>query len=956
MYIRIVLSSLLVVVFLGSETACAQIFGTKDHADELYEQAKTAVEGKKYAEAIKLAQEGLKQRSNFTDLRLLLGRAYLLTGNFSEARKNILNVLEKDPKYLDAYTYIINVELSDGQIDQAEKYVELALQKFPSNRQFMLRKLAILDEGNKIQKGNFYAEELLQRFSDVSAFNRAVANHYVQNAYYYQRLNNLNAAISSVNRALEILPGHNEAQELAVSLSRKGQGSDAVLNRLELELAAKPNDYDLLLQKLSLLQENYRYGEALSVWRQLQRLYPQDARVSELETELKMEAAAFYTQLDPYMLYASLLENGTGNTEALQKVIGISMSRGAYYEALTWINRGLRSNPRSFELRSQKVDLLEYDRKFTEAAAILRQLYNERPNTTLKERLLALQVQSARYYLSQQQYDLAEEELKEIFRIEANYIPALETKLTIESARRQYQKALETLSAMIQLQPTNERLLLRRIGLLNDAGQIDDASEQVLALMNKYPDNEEYKQLYVENLMQSGTNLMQQDEWNLAATKLREAYFLREEDKEIINYLVNLYSAKHQADSALYFVNHGLSLYPDDKELLLKKSGVLTDLHRYNESAEITAALMERYPYTIRYRDIFKENKSRQAAIYRNTSEVDSAIYTYLEILAIDGRDSTSLLNLSNIYLDKKEYDEALKVSSEAVNYYPDRVVFLNRKVQALIAKKDYVAANKAADSAYTLQANEANKDLALFTKGKTLRNQFGIYYLHSSYDYSENNYNIATLEYRKFYDKGSISGRINYAGRAEGTGLQGEVETFYNHNSQFYSYGLVAYANRLVFPEWRAGYSAFYTLKNGIELELGGRYLKANSTFNSISLVSSVAKGLGDFWFNLRGYAIFEEDNLNTSFNLTGRYYLNTRQDFVFMNLGIGTSPDDRSRLINFPDLVGLLTRFTGVGIRKTIDYRTTLGINGTWITHKVATDTFQNQYDVYFTFMRSF
>ncbi len=190
-------------------------------------------------------------------------------------------------------------------------------------------------------------------------------------------------------------------------------------------------------------------------------------------------------------------------------------------------------------------------------------------------------------------------------------------------------------------------------------------------------------------------------------------------------------------------------------------------------------------------------------------------------------------------------------------------------------------------------------------------------------------------MEYRRFFKKGSWAVRGNYAGREEGTGLMGEAEMYYTHNKSLYSYALVAYGNKIVFPEIRLSYSIFKTFAKEIEGELGVRYLKADSA-NAITGVASIAKPFGDFWVNLRGYFISDEGDFNTSFNLTTRYYMNRRQDYLSIIAGLGTSPDDRSRLIQFPQLSGLLTRSIAAGYQKTIRYRTTLGLFGTGSTRK--------------------
>jgi YaiO family outer membrane protein len=259
------------------------------------------------------------------------------------------------------------------------------------------------------------------------------------------------------------------------------------------------------------------------------------------------------------------------------------------------------------------------------------------------------------------------------------------------------------------------------------------------------------------------------------------------------------------------------------------------------------------------------------------------------------------------------------------------------------------------ADSVVLVHNTPANADYADYLHSKIMKDQFGMYYLHSSYDYTDGKYNIATLEYRHFIKRGSYAARLNYAGRPQGTGLQGEAELYYIHNPKLYSYALATYSNEVAFAKMRLAYSIFKTFKHNIEGELGIRYLNADSS-TSISGVASIAKTWKDFWVNFRAYYISQSPKSYTSFNLTTRYYMNRQQDYLSFTAGLGTSPDDRSRLIQFPQLAGLLTRSVGAGYQKTFKYRTTVGLFGTWINQKISTSAYQNQYDIYIMLQRKF
>ncbi|TWV96824.1 YaiO family outer membrane beta-barrel protein [Chitinophaga pinensis] len=473
--------------------------------------------------------------------------------------------------------------------------------------------------------------------------------------------------------------------------------------------------------------------------------------------------------------------------------------------------------------------------------------------------------------------------------------------------------------------------------------------------MSQHPQDAKYNANLIDLRLTAGRKLMQAEEYDMAAGEFRAVLAQSPNNIEALNYLINLETAVGQSDSALVYADQALQYYPDNKDLLLKKAGILTDMQRYNEANAISYQLMQRYPFTIKYRTAYTDGLIAEGNTYQRNNAPDSALALYRQVLNINRKDSLALLYSINLLNGKQSYDSALVYANQGIRYYPDNESFIQKRAVTLENKKMFTEAALAADSVVKLNGNPVNVDYADYLHSKTMKNQFGMFFLHSSYDYQDTKYNIATLEYRHFFKRGSYAARLNYAGRQQGTGLQGEAELYYTHNPKLYSYALATYSNEVVFPRTRLAYSIFKTFKHDIEGELGIRYLNADSS-NSISGVASIAKTWKDFWVNFRAYFISDSPEFYTSYNLTTRYYMNRQQDYISFTAGLGTSPDDRSRLIQFPKLAGLLTRSVGAGYQKTFKYRTTAGIFGTWINQKITTSEFQNQYDIYLTLQRKF
>ncbi|ASZ12542.1 tetratricopeptide repeat protein [Chitinophaga pendula] len=933
----------------------AQIFKQKNNAEALYEQALQETKQQHYEKAIALSRQALKEQPDFIDQELLLARLYMLTKQYDLSRQYIRKVLTKNPRYRDAYYYAINVELTTSKLEEAACYVDEALSEFPGSQEFMLKKLGILNLQHKIYQGHELAESLMGKYPQDTTVRNAYIEHYLLSGKYYQQLGNNNMARQNFDRVLLADPRNQDAREASLGLSLKGSNYGAALDVVNEALAASPGNYDLLMRKLGILQEMHAYAEAIITLQEIIRRYPTNAKARSLETSLRMEAAAYYTNNDPYSLYASVLEREPGNREALDKLIGYSMTRGAYREALAWINRGLKNNPNDIRLLTLKMDVLEGDHKYGSAAAIAELLYRRTPSPALQERLVTLETATGREYLAQQQYDLALSSFTTALEASPADTIILNLLANTYISQKNATAALQVLDQALTQYPDNAYFLMKKAGVLSDAGRYEEAAEIAAQLSSRYPRDDRYNNNLVDMRLTQGRIFMKAEEYDLAKQQFEQVLAVAPSNQEALEYMINMQSATGNADSALYFADKAIGYYPDNREFLLKKAAVLQDLHRYDESAAISAALMNKYPYTLKYKQAYITSLMSQGQSFQRNQQPDSALEVFSKVLTLNNKDSLALLYSINILNGRQQYDSALIYISQGIKYYPGNETFLLKRAITLENKKDYVTAALTADSVVTLQHTAANADYRDYLQSKTLKNQFGLYFLNSSYDYNSDKYNIATVEYRRFMKRGSYAFQLNYAGRKTGNGLQGLAELYYTHNSKLYSYGMVAYSNNLVFPQLRAAYSIFKTFGKEFEVELGGRYLNLDSTSN-FSGVLSVAKPFGDFWVNLRGFAISEASDFYTAFNLTTRYYMNRRQDYLQLIAGLGTSPDDRSRLINFPNLSGLLTHSIGAGYQKVLHYRTTIGLFGTWINQKITNTGYQNQYDIYITLQRRF
>ncbi|MBU2651343.1 MAG: YaiO family outer membrane beta-barrel protein, partial [Bacteroidetes bacterium] len=122
----------------------------------------------------------------------------------------------------------------------------------------------------------------------------------------------------------------------------------------------------------------------------------------------------------------------------------------------------------------------------------------------------------------------------------------------------------------------------------------------------------------------------------------------------------------------------------------------------------------------------------------------------------------------------------------------------------------------------------------------------------------------------------------------------------FSKSNYAFVNY---SYSPDSLFPQHRVGLEFYQKLPWAMEVSLGGRYMRFVGTNNNINevyiITGSLSKYYRQFWFSFRPYISPQDNGVDQSYNLMIRKYVRSADNYVFMELATGNSPDDPTRYI---------------------------------------------------------
>ena len=947
-------------------------------SDNLYQEAKREIELKHYAKAVTICNTALEISPKNLDLHLLLGRAFSLVGKLDSARIELNYVIERNPKYRDAYIYLVNMEAVACNYLQALEYADMGLKQFPNDRDLLLKKLDVYNKQGDWIESNRLADYLFDRYSSDPFIRSVYLDYKLTIARQYSHKGYIEIARRAYESVLEQDPLNKEALQALYNLDVRSGNYQSSLSSTNRALQANPNSYEFLMKKVGILDAMSRYVEAIEVIEKLEKLYPTDAEVRKIGSYMRMQAARYYMNTDPYMQFQAVLDKEPGNRDALNYVINIANSRGLFQDALNWTNVGLRKNPGDKDLLNKKLGILTSMKSYGQASNLAENVYRQNPTPENKDNFVELRLLSSHNYMIDQEYDSAIENLNSVLKYEKSNTQATSMLINAYINQKRYDDALRTIDNALTYNPGNEGLLYKKAATLETYQHYAEAAQISKDLLKKYPEKRNYLLSFVEQSLAAGRQSLAYDDYSSTTTILKEVLEQQPDNLDALNYLINIETAFKQYDSAIAYTDQALRYYPDSKDLLFKKASVYADAHRYKDAYAITGALHSEYPYNVRFRDAYIDHLLGSGRDYMVANQEDSALGEYYRALEASPLDTNALVYAINILNGQKQFDTALALIARGRRAYPDKPFFLLKRAVVYENQLNYADAALTADTLLKMTNNDPRYvDYANFLFSRQLRNQWGLGYLRSNFDYSASINRLVTVQYTRFHRRGSITGRINYAGRQNGAGFQFEAETYYNHTPKWFSYGVANFSpDKKVFPVYRLGYSIFHSFNNAWDGELGIRYLNADSNV-ILSFLASAAKEYKEFYFNLRGYYInfnvtkeptnllvadAPKDNNYFSVILTSRYYVNPLHhgDWVSFICGYGNAPDDFSRNFALARLLTYPTVSVGAGYQKLIRYRTSVGIFGTWYNQKVSdlpnVQQYYNQYDLYLQVLRRF
>jgi YaiO family outer membrane protein len=923
--------------------------------DELLRLALIEIrERKDYPKAIALTKQALSASPDYIDVRITLARAYMLNGNMDSAKVHLEKAISKDPKNAQGLLYLVNIFLQEKDTLPALHYLDKYVGYYPEDRDNWLKEYVLLLEHKEYKKADAKYVSYAKRFKKDS-IQQISFDYWESKGSRERKSDDLTAAYESFRTALRYRPGQPRVLQQLVNLSTFFNDHASALKYNTELLKQEPVNRQYLINQSVIYQQLNDNENATAFADKAYELNRSDEKARKNLVDMYLSFAKDASSSNKIRYAKSVLQIMPSQKEALLYLINGHLEMNQYTLALETANHALVYYPSDQVFIDKKIGILYDSENYQAAVDYIEAVLLQKPNAHNIKSYEEVVLKLATSFIKQQKWNDALIVIQKGLSYNKNHSMLLEELVTVYASQNNLTAAIATVDQLLAIVPGNEDYLFKKAGLLEAQQAYESAAEISGALYRKHPSVTKYKKAFLDQLLGAERSAIAKQDWNRSIHFYNQAVATGTPDYFHLIYAITAYMGKKDVPHVLALTDTALTYFPNDSLFLVKRSLAYGTIDRYPEALTISRRLLQKYSSDTLLQAMYLDQLYTAGKYYAKENKNDSAISSFLMAYAVAPKDTFALMNLSAIYFVKKQYDSSIVYADMGLQLDSNNQYLLMKKASAHEQLKQYRSAYLSASRLLQLHPSENIADYTYYLKNKTYHNQLGITHLQSFFSSPGQYASVTGIQYMRRFEKGSVTGRLNYGDRPSGIGIQGGIDLYYTHDSSYYSNLFINGSTGKAFPYWQAGYSLFRNFKKGWEGELGIRYLGFDSISN-YTATAAVAKYINSTWLNLRGYYTYNTKDWFQSYQFTARQYLNDKNDYVSIIAGLGNIPDDQSLNYNFKNLSGLTSKSIGVGFQKAFRYRTSLQVFFNYTNLQVGPAKKINQYDVYLTLLRNF
>ncbi|WP_400261970.1 tetratricopeptide repeat protein [Sphingobacterium sp. SG20118] len=929
-----------IAVFLGTVYGCAPLYAqraqTTVERNEEAQQVNELYKRGKWEEGRKLAESNLKSSPRDADMRMLLGKYYLHHKAFDKARYELVKSLDYVPSNVESKQMLVAVETETKRYSSAICYINELLEVNPYWKGLWRKKIGLYrDMGNHVE-----ADRLLKRISQIYPEDAELKTDHTyvlqQRSDEVRKSGKIDQSIAMAKKVVDEKPRHADSYLAVIDNYIKAGDYNNALVYSERALNQFPGHSQFIQKKVAVLEQQQRYPEILDFLNSQMKGGGSVALKNQYSYFL-LEAARNAKNNDPANLYGKIFDGSPAHTEAFNHVFNHLVAVQQYDEALHVLakHRSRVGNRKELDMK----ELMVYKRMDNQAKVVglTRAYFAKYPNDVdLRDAYVDISLQRAKQNLQDGQVAAAIFDWQDAIQYgdPASIAIAKQGIYNAYITDKRYADAIVILDELLLEQPGDRDIRNKKADLYYKQGRFEYALMLYAQLMEGASDYD--KPRYLINYAE------------LAAPVVKD---LR---------------GDYKIDQAHAFVERWLAVDPHNQEALLAMINMNEQLKDYDAMFHYAQIAAFQHKTDMLFKIKLAEAMNHQSGqlpasweLLRN-QVVDHA---YHEPLVKSFSSTTA--RYADTLLKHKDHALALSVIDTALRYDDNNKGLKYTKGLAFEGLKQY-------DSAYyyqkfydpsLLELNDFKAHL-LYLSQRSHKNNVSIAHLRARYG---DNYEISTIssvEYSRSTAAGSsYVGRVHYAGRDEGKGVQGQFEWNKPWADRWSTRADIALSNKY-FARFTINAAALYVWKPTWELEGGVGYRNFFSGENMFNLNLGATKDIGDFKLSakLNNYYLNGQGNGNYLYSLVTRaqYFMASPKNYILAVASVGNSPDNDLLDYQLYNSFNVFNAMVGAGVGHSITRNVSASVLGTWYnfhTDKSLVNAhYRNLYNLYFQLNVSF
>lgn len=273
-----------------------------------------------------------------------------------------------------------------------------------------------------------------------------------------------------------------------------------------------------------------------------------------------------------------------------------------------------------------------------------------------------------------------------------------------------------------------------------------------------------------------------------------------------------------------------------------------------------------------------------------------------------------------NYFIDNSE---ALKFVENAILIYPHDIFFKVKKAELLMRTQQTSEARSLAKDLLSEEITSAQRYLLETILNRTVRNRVGLNYQYIGFseDYTRRKpWSSVSAEYQRSIGQTVLLGRTTFSDRRYDQGVLYELEAYPIFSDRLYAFVNTGFSEGDIFPDFRGSLSIHYNFAKSFEAEAGSR-IQAYGSSTFFTAIAGLTAYTGKFYLNSRVFLGPERNgDLIQNYQFNTRYYLKNAENYLFLRLGSGISPDETALSTLLLDNPTLDAWYANIGINKTL------------------------------------